>query len=357
MKLLFVNDTPYLPQGHGGLEWNTHELCVALIRQGVEVAVAAPIGSTGLVGFTNRVKRRMGIWGQWPKDTSLGYPVFRGWNPQDGIVEIAKVWNADKIVIQGSSPQYGLASQAAGIPTYYYFHHVMQNLPLQGKWRNLAGFLACSPFLAELSSTLYGVQIAVVRPMVAPDRCKTVVTPKVVLSFGLQPIKGADIVLNMAEARPDIPFRIIETWTMDARATQDLRDRAKALSNVEIKKPSNDVRDYLMDAKLVLAPSRSQEAWARVVSEAHINGIPVLASDSGGLPDSVGVGGVCVSKNASQYEWNQQLSKIWDNADAYKHMVTNATRAATRHEIQPPTILNALLEAIDCRSVAKSVSI
>ncbi len=41
--------------------------------------------------------------------------------------------------------------------------------------------------------------------------------------------------------------------------------------------------------KTLVAPSVWHESWGRVATEANINGIPALVSNSGGLPEAIGI--------------------------------------------------------------------
>lgn len=45
-----------------------------------------------------------------------------------------------------------------------------------------------------------------------------------------------------------------------------------------------------MSARVVLMPSLWEESFGRVAAEAMANGIPVLSSDRGALPETVGAG-------------------------------------------------------------------
>jgi glycosyltransferase involved in cell wall biosynthesis len=61
--------------------------------------------------------------------------------------------------------------------------------------------------------------------------------------------------------------------------------------------PHNRVAERMQEADLLLVPSRPSpaggvEAFGRVVIESQASGVPVAASPVGGLPESVGVGGV-----------------------------------------------------------------
>jgi hypothetical protein len=75
MRVLFANDYPHLPENTGGLEVNTHELCLALGNAGHQVAVLAALKGRGVVGALARVKLRSRMTAGFAIDRHLGYPV------------------------------------------------------------------------------------------------------------------------------------------------------------------------------------------------------------------------------------------------------------------------------------------
>lgn len=52
------------------------------------------------------------------------------------------------------------------------------------------------------------------------------------------------------------------------------------------------MKSIYAETAVLLAPSLGFESWGRVATEAVMNGIPVLASTTGGLPEAVGSGGI-----------------------------------------------------------------
>jgi glycosyltransferase involved in cell wall biosynthesis len=62
-------------------------------------------------------------------------------------------------------------------------------------------------------------------------------------------------------------------------------------------------------AGVVLAPSRCEEACPYSVLDALAAGVPVLASDRGGLPDMVGADGVLGADDAGV--WSERLAALW----------------------------------------------
>ena len=94
-------------------------------------------------------------------------------------------------------------------------------------------------------------------------------------------------------------------------------------------------------ARLLLAPSPWEEAWCRVVTEAQFSGIPALASDRGGLPESVGPGGLLVPADAPHDAWLTALGRMWDDPDQLDALSAAARRHAARPEIRPESIIAA----------------
>ena len=98
--------------------------------------------------------------------------------------------------------------------------------------------------------------------------------------------------------------------------------------------------------RILLVPSVWQEGWGRVVTEAQLNGIPVIASNLGGLPESVGPGGIIVNPGADLGEWQTALSRLWDDVTQYEMFSKAALEHSQREEIRPERLLKELLEVI-----------
>lgn len=99
-------------------------------------------------------------------------------------------------------------------------------------------------------------------------------------------IKGADIFWQITRLLPDREFLVVE----GGYGKQILRK----MPNVEIIKNTDDMKSVYARTRLLLVPSR-YESWGRVGLEAMSSGIPVIASKTPGLRESIGTGGILVS--------------------------------------------------------------
>ncbi|MEM6456980.1 MAG: glycosyltransferase, partial [Acidobacteriota bacterium] len=100
--------------------------------------------------------------------------------------------------------------------------------------------------------------------------------------------KGLPIFLGLADAFPEARFAAVPTWGANAADRAALAARA----NVEVLPPFDDVDALYGRTRVMLMPSLWHEAFGQVAVEAMLRGVPVLASDVGGLPEAtLGVDG------------------------------------------------------------------
>jgi glycosyltransferase involved in cell wall biosynthesis len=153
--------------------------------------------------------------------------------------------------------------------------------------------------------------------------------PKYVTFINPQPEKGVTIVariaLELGIRRPDIPLLLVE-----GRGTSDTLARLpvdlSSLTNLNRMANTPDPRDFYRVSRVVLMPSLWRESLGRVAVEAMANGIPVLASDRGALPETLGDAGFVftiperctpssgVVPTAQEVApWVAAIERIWDD--------------------------------------------
>lgn len=348
MRVLFATTHAYLPQRTGGIESSTHELCGALARRGFEVAVMARLENRGLLALRNRLRRKLTRASSFPPDRSMGYPVHRGWNPVRGAADVVRDFAPSAVVVQGrgSAPLVRAFLERA-VPTVFYlrdveFHDLGATIPRDPNLLPLAN----SRFTARRAREELGLEPHVLPPLVHPEAYRTTSTRERAVFVNPHPVKGVDLAFRLAEARPDVPFLFVESWALRPALGEELRERAAGLPNVEWRGPVEDMREVYGRARLLLVPSRWEEAWGRIPTEGQVSGIPALASRRGGLPESVGPGGILVDPEAPFESWRVALSRMWDRPEEYEALAAAAAEHARREEIQPEVVASRFADLV-----------
>jgi glycosyltransferase involved in cell wall biosynthesis len=107
------------------------------------------------------------------------------------------------------------------------------------------------------------------------------------------------------------------------------------------------MRPIYATTRALLLPSLWHESGARVIAEAHINGIPVLASNTGGSAELVGRGGLLfdlpteVTEKKTQAvvteetirPWIEAIRRIWHDPEYYAALCAEVEREAVKHDM------------------------
>ena len=297
-KILFITTHAYIPHRSGGSESSTNDLCCALQDKGWTAAVLSSLVGGNRLFLWNRIKAKLS-GDAFPSDTVLGYAVYRGWHVDKGIQSVVRKFKPDIAVIQaGEQASVARELTAAGVPFIWYLRDVefdrqiadAGSMPEICELFDAATVIANSEFTARSFTKSFDREAHVLPPLVSFDvyKCTGTLSRKYALFINPVQVKGVDIAFDLAASRPDIPFLFVEGWTLEDDYFNDLSEKARRLGNVTLRRRTTNVKELYRDARVLLAPSIWEEAWGRVVTEAQINGIPVLASSLGGLPESVG---------------------------------------------------------------------
>lgn len=354
MKILFASGFTHFPQRFGGVQSNTHELALELKRLGHEPIVAAALSAGGYIGLRTRLLGKI-VDGRRLHDRVMGYPTYRRWNVTDALPELVAATRPDVAVVQPDNP-IGLAKRldALGVPQIVYLHDVEWDA-IGGDPRDLrhARFVANSEFTAERFRRDFGLDSTVVRPLFRAADYRAAGKGDSVTFINPHPLKGVEIAMQLVALCPDIPFRFVRSWTLPAERETALAAFAARHPNLTLERSTRRMDRIYGHAKIVLMPSMWEEAWGRVASEAHFSGVPLLASRRGGLPESVGPGGLLVDPDAPIDAWVAALRRLWDDKAFYAATSDAALAYSRRPQLDPAHQIETLIEAAQRAIAAK----
>ncbi|WP_298434771.1 glycosyltransferase [uncultured Jannaschia sp.] len=347
MRILFGSAHPHLPQMYGGAQSSTHELVRRLRDRGHEVAVLSGLTGAGLLGVRGRILLKLGRRG-FVRDDSLGYPAYRAWHAEEAAAEVVRDFRADVAVFQSLRPvPLARSIDRSRTRTFIYLRNVEPD-DLGGPLGGLTdvGFIANSHFTARRFAETDGLRAHVVYPMIDADRYRVRSTRETVTFINPHPHKGVSVALDVAERCSDIPFDFVRGWGLGPQDEARLQSRLATLPNVTLRPSTRDMRTVYGTARIVLAPSQWEEAFGRIAAEAHVSGIPVVASAIGGLPEAVGPGGILVAPNAPASAWVDAVRSLWNDDAAYAAASDAARQHAARDDMDPERQIDRLLDIL-----------
>jgi len=235
------------------------------------------------------------------------------------------------------------AARRHGIPVVFWLHNCSYRSA--DFFRAMHGVIVPSRFAQAHYRQTLGLDFT---PLPPPLDWSRLVCPEVrgeyVTFVNPQPDKGvfvfAGIVQELHRRRPDIPFLVVEgrgklSWLREAGLDLD------RLGNVFGMATTPDPTAFYRVSRVVLMPSLWLETFGRVAAEALANGIPVLASRRGGLPEALEHAGTLfdiperytpqsrVVPSAEEVApWVEEILRLWDDPAYYEAERRRALAAA-----------------------------
>ena len=247
----------------------------------------------------------------------------------------------------GGSPGDALVAhaKARGIPVVFWAHDLSHTDA--GAFANADYVIVPSEFSSEFYRQRVGVECHVLPNVIDPAFVLAQNhNPKYVTIVNPQARKRFYVVARIAEQilrrRPDIPILVVERRDA-AKALQSTRADMTWAKDLFSVTNGTDPREFYGVTKLLLMPSLLDESFGLAAAEAMANGIPVLASNRGALPETVGDGGILLDippqytpesaeqLTAAEIEpWVETTLRLWDDGAFYRQQSEKTRACAAR---------------------------
>jgi glycosyltransferase involved in cell wall biosynthesis len=212
---------------------------------------------------------------------------------------------------------------------------------------NIDAICVPSRFAAEFYRQTLGLECILLPRPIQRDRIRIQDHSSTYLTFVNPSVeKGVFVFSRIADElgrrRPDIPLLVVECRGGEADVAAcglELRNHG----NVFFMSHTPDPRRFYRISRALIVPSLIPETFGRVAAEAMCNGIPVLASDRGALPETLGASGFVlplpdrltptaeILPSAEEVlPWVESIVKMWDDAVFYEEHCDLALRESER---------------------------
>jgi len=216
--------------------------------------------------------------------------------------------------------------------------------------RRAAGIVAIGNYTADYIERHLGRRPAVIHPPIygsAPYARRDPDANGLIVMVNPCAVKGISIFLALARRFPRYRFGALRGWGTTTADLAALRE----LPNVTLLAKARLIETVLRNTKILLVPSLWAEGFGLIVMEAMLYGVPVLASDQGGLPEAkLGTRYVLPVRPIERYRaifdenrmpaavvpeqdiepWARALEELMSDAELYRREADAAREAALR---------------------------
>jgi glycosyltransferase involved in cell wall biosynthesis len=315
LRILLVSDHGYLPDRTGGKEISTHELATWYARDGHDVSVLShdhiPGYRPGSIAGAARYSRSWLL--RRVSEQRLNYRVLRSPHVQRTMCQLIDQQGFDLAVLQFDEPHKSLDFDLPASSRYAVYIRDARAVDSMraDSFPEKVALAANSRYTAAAVARQTSRKVATIVPYVEKSRYETTPDGRFVTFVNPVSVKGVELALDIARACPKLPFLFVEGWPLSRRNARDLMRRLEDLPNIRFRRKVSDMRVVYRRTRVLLVPSQWEESWGRVVTESHFSAIPVLASRIGGLPESVGRGGILLPHSEPAKTWAEALSELY----------------------------------------------
>ncbi|BAQ50173.1 MULTISPECIES: glycosyltransferase family 4 protein [Methylobacterium] len=132
---------------------------------------------------------------------------------------------------------------------------------------------------------------------------------KYVLQINIVKLKGGEILLHcIKEIGSRVPFYVVESEPGPIEHFENIRE-AIHTSPDGVYCKYGDIKNFYSEARLVIVPTLVDETFCRVAFEAAMNGIPVISTRNGFLPDMMGEDGLYLDEEPNS--WSEKIEELY----------------------------------------------
>jgi surfactin synthase thioesterase subunit/glycosyltransferase involved in cell wall biosynthesis len=307
MRILLAQNSLYYP-AHGGGDKSNRLLVEALAALGHECRVVARISVFGEAGHAQYLEA-LAVRGVTPQSSAGGVVVFERAGVEVHVVtdanlrahfsEQAEAFAPDAILVSTDDPAQLLLEVAlrnAKARVVYLARATLAlpfgpdcAFPSEAKTERIRAcdtVVGVSQYVADYirkyaSIDAVHVPISLMEPEDWPNLGRF--SNEFVTFVNPCAVKGIAIFLALADAFPQTAFAAVPTWG----TTRQDRAALEARPNVRVLPPVDDINLLLARTRALLVPSLWAEARSRIVLEALLRGVPVMAANVGGIREAM----------------------------------------------------------------------
>jgi surfactin synthase thioesterase subunit/glycosyltransferase involved in cell wall biosynthesis len=307
MRILLAQNSLYYP-AHGGGDKSNRLLVEALAARGHECRVVARISVFGEAGHA-RYLESLAARGVTPRSSAGGVVVFEragvevhvvtGGSLRAHFAAQAEAFAPDVILVSTDDPAQLLLEVALrdAKARIVYLARATLALPFgpdcafpsEAKTERIRAcdtVVGVSQYVADYIRKYGGIDavhvpISLMEPEDWPDLGRF--SNEFVTFVNPCAVKGISIFLALADAFSQTAFAAVPTWG----TTRQDRAALEARPNVRVLPPVDDINLLLARTRVLLVPSLWAEARSRIVLEALLRGVPVVAANVGGIPEAM----------------------------------------------------------------------
>jgi glycosyltransferase involved in cell wall biosynthesis len=291
VRILLASNASYFPPRGGStrsnLVWLRH---LAGAGHACRVVCAAPEAGTS----AERERAEQGLKSTVENNLEIT-PVPDLSRKRGVLLQAIAEFKPDWILISSEDLAHSLLREAASVALerVVYLAHTPQFMPFGPEsWnaepktaqllRNAAGVVVIGQHMAGYVRQHLGVAAAVVHPPIYGQAAALADPKGYVLAINPCRVKGIEIFLALADRFPSLPFAAVPGWGTTSRDRVELGRRA----NITVLPNVKRIEEVLAQSRLLLMPSIWYEGFGLIAMEAMLCGLPVIASDSGGLVEA-----------------------------------------------------------------------